>query len=150
MAKKAVRIDLAASTKLNVETIVLNDLTRLLTFLLACAAVVLVSSCATHMIPKDHLTENAFITSGDNNIWTAVSFFGMVSVVDVDGVVPKHSQGPIELTPGPHNVRLRFQGRDVVKLINAEPGDVFEFAVLTNGSSQMADLYKARSGTGAR
>jgi hypothetical protein len=129
---------------------VINASSRFGIFIIEFIAVVLVASCATHMIPKDHLTENAFITSGDNNIWTAVSFFGMVSVVDVDGVVPKHSQGPIELTPGPHNVRLRFQGRDVVKLINAEPGDVFEFAVLTNGSSQMADLYKARSGTGAR
>jgi hypothetical protein len=117
---------------------------------MACIAVTLVASCATHMIPKDHLTENAFITSGDNNIWTAVSFFGMVSVVDVDGVIPKHSQGPIELTPGPHNVRLRFQGRDVVKLINAEPGDVFEFAVLIAGPSPVADLYKAKSGTAAR
>jgi hypothetical protein len=113
-------------------------------------AAVQIASCATHTIPKDRLTESAFIPSGDNNIWTAVSFFGMVSVVDVDGVIPKHSQGPVELTPGPHNVRLRFQGRDVVKLINAEPGDVFEFAVLTNGSSQVGDLYKVKSGTPAR
>jgi hypothetical protein len=72
-----------------------------------------------------------------------------VSVVDVDGVAPTHSRGPIELAPGTHDVTLKCGERTSVRHVTVAAGDVYEFAVLTGGSAGgvEGDLYKARSAT---
>jgi hypothetical protein len=128
----------------------MSSIRSAVTLILYLGVVLTVCSCATQSISKDRLTQSAFITSGDTNIWTAVSFSGVVSVVDVDGVVPEHSQGPIELTPGPHKVSLKYQGRVVVREINAAAGDVYEFAVMMGGSSPGGDLVKVKSAGNGR
>ncbi len=58
-----------------------------------------------------------------------------VSVLLVDGVVPEHPHGPIELALGAHEIRLRCGATVAYQKIIAEPGEVYEFGATVDVDS---------------
>ena len=94
-----------------------------------CAfAALLMCSCAAQPIPQARLSKSAFITAGDTNIWLAASGKS-VSVAEVDGVAPEHNQGPIELAPGSHKVKLKCNENISEQEITVAAGEVYQFSV---------------------
>src|ERR1700719_4113020 len=91
--------------------------------LCALALLLGVTSCVTHPIPQARLSSSGFITAGDTNFWL-IATGKAVSVVEVDGVAPEHSQGPIELSPGIHKVKLKCNDRISEQEISVVAGDV--------------------------
>jgi hypothetical protein len=98
-----------------------------------CALTVLcmLTSCSTQPIPQARLSKSAFITAGDTNVWLAASGKS-VSVVDVDGVAPEHSQGPIELSPGTHKLKLKCNDNITEQEISVAAGEVYQFSVFVD------------------
>ena len=56
-----------------------------------------------------------------------------ISVVEVDGVPPANSYGPIELSPGPHVIKLKCSDNVSEQKIDAAAGEIYEFAVVSGG-----------------
>lgn len=120
--------------------------------LIATAIALLLPGCATQLIPKEELTHAAFITSSSTNLWSMGSLPN-VSVVAVDGVAVQKHYGPIELTPGPHQVEMKCGKNTNTLEIDAAAGDVYEFSVVINTTARspastggcQGSLYKARS-----
>ena len=104
---------------------------RIATSTVCAFAVLLMSSCATHPIPQARLSKSAFITAGDTNVWLAASGKS-VSVVDVDGAAPENGQGPIELSPGPHKVKLKCNDNISEQEITVAAGEVYQFSVFVD------------------
>jgi hypothetical protein len=97
----------------------------------AFAVLVMLTACATHPIPQARLSKAAFITAGDTNIWL-IATGKSVSVADVDDVVPDHPQGPIELAPGPHKVKLKCNDKITEQEITVAAGEVYQFSVFVD------------------
>jgi hypothetical protein len=95
-----------------------------------CAAVILlvVGACSTHPIPTARLSKSAFITAGDTNVWLAATGKS-VSVVDVDGAVPEYPQGPVELAPGPHKIKLKCNDNISEQDLTVAAGEIYQFSV---------------------
>jgi len=124
-----------------------RTVTRGLLVAVSAAAVAFVlSGCAAKPIPQARLSKSAFITAGDTNIWLIASGKS-VSVVDVDGTAPENSKGPIELSQGPHKVKLKCNDVISEQEITATAGDVFQFSVYVDPSDHHfeARLQKIRS-----
>jgi hypothetical protein len=94
----------------------------------AFAVLLMLTACAGHPIPQARLSKAAFITAGDTNIWL-IATGKSVSVAEVDGVVPEHPQGPIELAPGPHKVKLKCNDNISEQDITVAAGEVYQFSV---------------------
>jgi hypothetical protein len=101
---------------------------RIATSVVCAFAVLTVSSCSTHPIPQARLSKAAFITAGDTNVWLTATGKS-VSVLEVDGVAPEHSQGPIELAPGSHKVKLKCNDVVSEQEITVAAGEVYQFSV---------------------
>jgi len=100
---------------------------------LCALALLAVTACATHPIPTARLSTSAFITAGDTNFWLTFGAGGKsVSVVEVDGAAPEHSQGPIELSPGTHKIKLKCNDLISEQEITVAAGDVYQFSVLVD------------------
>jgi hypothetical protein len=97
----------------------------------AVAALLVMTSCATKPIPQARLSKSAFITAGDTNLWLAATGKA-VTVVDVDGATPEHNQGPIELSPGTHKVRLKCADNVSEQEVTVAAGEVYQFSVLVD------------------
>jgi len=117
----------------------------------ACALVTVstLASCAAHPIPQARLSKSAFITAGDTNIWLAASGKS-VSVVEVDGAVPQNPNGPIELAPGIHKVKLKCNDNISEQEITAAAGDVYQFAAFVDPNDHHVEgrLQKIRTAGG--
>ena len=96
---------------------------------------ILASACTTTTVPAEHLKNVAVITAGDTNVRLMSQFKPRVSVLLVDGVVPEHPRGPIELTLGAHEIRLRCGATVAYQKIIAEPGEVYEFGATVDVDS---------------
>ena len=94
----------------------------------AVAALLLITACSTHPIPTARLSKSAFITAGDTNVWLAATGKS-VSVVDVDGTAPQYPQGPIELSPGPHKIKLKCNDNISEQDLTVAAGEVYQFSV---------------------
>jgi hypothetical protein len=101
---------------------------------LLLALSILGSACTT-TVPAEHLKNVAVISSGDTNVRLMSQFKSRVSVLLVDGVAPEHPHGPIELTLGAHEIRLRCGATVAYQKIIAEPGDVYEFGATVDVDS---------------
>jgi hypothetical protein len=95
---------------------------------------ILASACTT-TVPAEHLKGVAVISSGDTNLRLMNQFKSRVSVLLVDGVAPEHPHGPIELTLGAHEIRLRCGATVAYQKIIAEPGEVYEFGATVDVDS---------------
>jgi hypothetical protein len=115
----------------------------------ALAALCTLTSCASQPIPQARLSKSAFITAGDTNIWLAAGGKS-VSVVEVDGAVPEHNRGPIELAPGIHKVKLKCNDNISEQEITASAGDVFQFAAYVDPNDHHVEgrLQKIRTAGG--
>jgi hypothetical protein len=96
---------------------------------------ILVSACTTTSVPAEHLKSVAVISAGDTNLRLMGQFKSRVSVLLVDGVVPEHPHGPIELALGAHEIRLRCGATVAYQKIIAEPGEVYEFGATVDVDS---------------
>jgi hypothetical protein len=114
--------------------------------LCALALLLAMSSCATHPIPQARLSHSGFITEGDTNFWL-IATGKAVSVIDVDGAAPEHSQGPIELSPGIHKVKLKCKDTISEQEITVAAGDVYQFSVFVDPNDHHVEgrLQKIRS-----
>jgi hypothetical protein len=114
--------------------------------LCALALLLAMSSCATQPIPQARLSRSAFITQGDTNFWL-IATGKAVSVIDVDGTAPEHSQGPIELSPGIHKVKLKCKDTISEQEITVAAGDVYQFSVFVDPNDHHVEgrLQKIRS-----
>jgi hypothetical protein len=119
--------------------------------LCALALLLAISSCATHPIPAARLSTSGFITEGDTNFWLTFGAGGRtVSAVEVDGVAPEHAQGPIELPPGIHKVKLKCGDIITEQEITVAAGDVYQFAAFVDPHDHHVEgrLQKIRSAGG--
>jgi hypothetical protein len=114
--------------------------------LCALALLLAMTSCATHPIPQARLSSSGFITEGDTNFWL-IATGKAVSVVEVDGVAPEHSQGPIEMSPGVHKVKLKCKDTISEQEITVAAGDVYQFSVFVDPNDHHVEgrLQKIRS-----
>jgi hypothetical protein len=114
--------------------------------LCALALLLAMSSCATQPIPQARLSRSGFITEGDTNFWLTATGKA-VSVIDVDGAAPEHSQGPIELSPGIHKVKLKCKDTISEQEITVAAGDVYQFSVFVDPNDHHVEgrLQKIRS-----
>jgi hypothetical protein len=96
---------------------------------------ILASACTTTSVPAEHLKSVAVISAGDTNMRLLSQFKSRVSVLLVDGVAPEHPHGPIELTLGAHEIRLRCGATVAYQKIIAEPGEVYEFGATVDVDS---------------
>jgi hypothetical protein len=113
-----------------------------LLWLLLCA------SCATQSVPPERSDKVAVITSGSTNFFLATNFMPTISVVEVDGVAPTNSYGPIELSPGPHIVKLKCSDNISEQKLDAMAGEIYEFAVVSGRrpSECRGSLTRTKSG----
>jgi hypothetical protein len=95
--------------------------------------VLLCAACATQSVPPERADKVAVITSGSTNFFLATNFMPSISVVEVDGGSPSNTYGPIELSPGPHVVKLKCSDNVSELKIDAVAGEVYEFAVVSGG-----------------
>jgi hypothetical protein len=102
---------------------------------LLLALSILAGACTTTSVPAEHLKTVAVITAGDTNLRLMGQFKSRVSVLLVDGVAPEHPHGPIELTLGAHEIRLRCGATVAYQKIIAEPGEVYEFGATVDVDS---------------
>jgi hypothetical protein len=102
---------------------------------LLLALSILAGACTTTSVPAEHLKSVAVITAGDTNLRLMGQFKSRVSVLLVDGVAPEHPHGPIELTLGAHEIRLRCGATVAYQKIIAEPGEVYEFGATVDVDS---------------
>ncbi len=96
---------------------------------------ILASACTTTSVPAEHPKSVAVISAGDTNVRLMSQFKPRVSVLLVDGVVPEHPHGPIELSLGAHEIRLRCGATVAYQKIIAEPGEVYEFGATVDVDS---------------
>jgi len=117
--------------------------------LCSLAFALVITSCAAKPIPQARLSKSAFITAGDTNMWL-IAGGKTVSVVDVDGTAPENGQGPIELSPGTHTIKMKCNEVVSDQEITVAAGDVYQFSVYVDPNDHHVEgrLQKIRSTRG--
>jgi hypothetical protein len=114
---------------------------------ISAAVLALVAGCAS-VAPVDHLKTGAILTAGDIVSYSGSAGSGpRVSIVKVDGNAVDKPYGPIELSPGVHEVTMKCDNSITTNTITAVTGEVYQFMSASPGGGKgcVASLTRLRS-----